>query len=185
MSSLLAIAKTVVVHLENMKRILVILTVLLFALHSGVCQSYGSIEGIVYDSVENSGIAYANIVLLKANLETHSDLHGKFNFDNVAVGEDVLECSIVGYGSPKRLNLRIIEDTTVFIRINLTECEYDFLGQGKCPVCNRLDQTIPIFYGEPTAKTLRKAKKGRVFLGGCLITRCNPNWYCKRDEVKF
>ena len=172
-------------HSEKMKWFLISVTVLLFSSESGLYQSSGSIEGIVYDSVENSGIAYVNVLLVGANIETHTDLQGKFNIENVPVGEDVLECSLLGYGSPKRVNLKIIQDTTVFIRINLSECEYDVLGHGKCPVCNRSDQSVPIFYGDPAAKTLRKAKKGRVYLGGSVVTHCNPHWYCKRDRVKF
>lgn len=149
------------------------------------CQKYGTIEGVVLDSVENTGIAYATLGLIKADLGTTSDKEGKFVFKNVPIGEDILKCSLIGYGSPRRLIIKIFEDSTVFIRINLAACEYDILGGGVCPICKQTDEAIPIAYGEPTSKSLKKAMKGKIMLGGCIISPCNPHWYCKRDRVSF
>jgi hypothetical protein len=57
-----------------------------------------------------------------------------------------------------------LEDNTSFIKINLAYCEYQTLGQHNCPICNILDETIPILYSEPTKKYIRKAEKGKIWL---------------------
>lgn len=167
-----------------MKKFLLI-SIFFFPLLNGFCQKYGTIEGEIYDSIENEAIAYVNLFLVKADLGTFSDKEGKFIFNNVPAGDDILKCSLVGYGTPRRLNIKIFEDSAVYIKINLAQCEYQTSGQRNCPICDKLDETIPILYGEPAKKSIRKAEKGKIWLGGCIITHCDPHWYCKRDMVKF
>ena len=172
------------VHLNNMKKFILI-AILFTQLFYGFCQKYGTIEGVVFDSVENTGIAYATLVLINADLGTASDKEGKFIFKNVPIGEDILKCSLIGYGSPRGINIKIFEDSTTVIRINLAQCQYDTFGARQCPICNRTDEIIPIAYGYPTSKSLKQAEKGKIMLGGCIISPCNPHWYCKRDNVSF
>mgnify|MGYP006992455168 CR=1 FL=1 len=38
---------------------------------------------------------------------------------------------------------------------------------------------------KPTLKTMRKAKNGRVHLGGCVKTNCDPHYYCKIHQVEL
>ena len=54
-----------------------------------------------------------------------------------------------------------------------------------CPICEQSDEVIPISNGEPTSKIMKKANKGEVKLGGCVIMKGGPNYYCKRDETSF
>jgi len=177
-------ALSVMGHLNNMKKFILI-AIFFTQLFYSFCQNYGTIEGVVFDSAENIVIAYANLVLIKADIATASDKEGKFIFNNMLAGEDILKCSLIGYGTPRRLNIKIYADSTTFIKINLAKCQYDIMGLPNCPICNRTDETIPILYGEPTKKSLRRAKKGKIKLGGCLITHCDPHWYCKRDKISF
>lgn len=67
-------------------------------------------------------------------------------------------------------------------------CKYDKSKKDKtCPVCKKEDQVIPISYGlivEITKKgEVKKEKEYKS--GGCVTTGCDPNWYCKRDEIDF
>ena len=164
---------------------LLLVFLLVVAVQGGVFgQQHGQVAGIVYDSIGGSGVPYASLRLLNAGLGTHSDREGKFEFADVPAGGDVLEYALLGYGSPRRINLDITADSAIFLVIDLSICEYDLIGSGDCPVCGRSDEAIPIVYGEPAGRTLRKAKKGKVYLGGCAVTQCDPHWYCKRDNVK-
>jgi len=54
-----------------------------------------------------------------------------------------------------------------------------------CPLCHKNDKVIPIIYGEPTSQIMEKAEKGEVKLGGCVMSKSNAKWYCKRDKVEF
>ncbi|WP_179020109.1 hypothetical protein [Winogradskyella forsetii] len=79
-------------------------------------------------------------------------------------------------------------------------CLYDrSIDNNTCPKCHKSDNVIPILYGlimdRPiffkNKKELRKIKKERrkekktFILGGCVITNCDPNWYCQKDEFEF
>ncbi len=54
-----------------------------------------------------------------------------------------------------------------------------------CPFENHTNQIVPVVYGLPGAKLRRKADKGKVKLGGCLISGCDPQWYCKIHDKTF
>jgi hypothetical protein len=163
----------------------ILIAIFFTQLFHGVCQKYGTIEGVVFDSIENTGVAYASLVLINADLGTASDHEGKFIFKNVPAGDDILKCSLIGYGSPITLNIKIFEDSTTVVKINLAPCRYDTFGARPCPVCNKSDEIIPIVYGEPTDKSRKQAKKGKLRLGGCISDPCNPHWFCKRDSLSF
>ena len=171
-------------HLIKMKKFY--LSLAFFSMISfGYCQYYGSVEGFVYDSIENMGIGFVNVYIPKIKTGTVTDRNGMFKIENLKSGECELEFSLIGYGRHKERTVEIYQDSTVFIQINLAQCEYDYVGQPSCPICNKTDEAIPIVYGEPTESTLKKAKKGKIWLGGCTITNCDPHWYCKRDKTNF
>jgi len=60
-----------------------------------------------------------------------------------------------------------------------------FYATKKCPVCLRSNPILPITYGMPTPKMFKKARKGKMYLGGCVIEENSPKFYCKRDEFEF
>lgn len=53
-----------------------------------------------------------------------------------------------------------------------------------CPRCGT--DMIPIVYGFPNADTIRKAERGEVHIGGCLVTPGKPRFHCpncdRRDD---
>ena len=57
------------------------------------------------------------------------------------------------------------------------------LERKKCPNCE--GKLIEIIYGMPTCEVGEKAKKGELFLGGCIIEEDNPPKYhcnnCRRS----
>ena len=171
-------------HLNTMKKYYLALTFSIVIIF-GHCQSNGSVEGIVYDSIENQGIAFVNVYISMVNIGVFTDTNGRFKIQNLKPGEYEISFSLVGYGRPKLRKCNIYQDSTIFIDLTLAECEYDKLGQPSCPICNKTDEAISIFYGEPTKGTLRKAKKGSILIGGSTVSNCDPYWYCKRDKSKF
>lgn len=46
----------------------------------------------------------------------------------------------------------------------------------KCPHCN--SKLVDIIYGRPNSIMMEKAKKKEVFLGGCIVEKNNPTYYC-------
>ncbi len=74
-------------------------------------------------------------------------------------------------------------------------CKYDKSAKDKkCPLCGREDNVIPIRYGLIAVIVPKKGKHTlknqnqvieEFFAGGCVVTYCDPNWYCKKDHLKF
>ncbi|RZK50038.1 MAG: hypothetical protein EOO59_16140 [Hymenobacter sp.] len=64
-------------------------------------------------------------------------------------------------------------------------CPYRYPAASR-PACvgGHTDRLLPIVYGRPTPHTLRQAQQGRLVLRGCLVSGCDPRYYCpihKRD----
>lgn len=62
-------------------------------------------------------------------------------------------------------------------------CPFRKKADNACPVCNKKDKVIPISYGlidNTDKKTERKYKPG-----GCVVSDCQPNWFCERDAKDF
>ncbi|MEY8847293.1 hypothetical protein AB9K26_00635 [Psychroserpens sp. XS_ASV72] len=87
----------------------------------------------------------------------------------------------------KNSELRKKDTISLKIPYSLT-CKYDKSKDNKtCPTCEREDEVIPIAYGliaEITKKGEEKQEK-KYKSGGCVISDCDPNWYCKRDNLEF
>lgn len=65
-------------------------------------------------------------------------------------------------------------------------CDYDQSGtKHDCPVCHKQDQVIPISYGYPSSIGIERANKGEIYLGGCMVSDCDPQWHCKRCKKEF
>jgi hypothetical protein len=59
-------------------------------------------------------------------------------------------------------------------------CKFDYTTNAKSVCINRhKDQIVPILYGFPTKRQIKKAKDGKLHLGGCVVTDCDPKYYCR------
>jgi len=110
--------------------------------------------------------------------ETFADSTGHFELKNFKTGFYSLTIHQIGNRDGIMDSLLISGDTT----INLTypaKCKYVYT-RGWKPRCigGHTDSIIPISYGFPTKKTMERAKRGLVRLGGCMVTGCDPHYYC-------
>ena len=166
-----------------MKRLIITLTIL--ATGQFVFSQTGIIKGNIYDNIENEGLAFANVFLIDYNLGASSNINGDFLIDSIPVGTYDLKITYLGYRDTTLTSIKVTQDTIIDLKINYPPtCKYDKKNKS-CPVCQMKDKVIPIAYGLPSAGLLKDAKKGKVRIGGCLITGCDPHWYCKRDKIEF
>ena len=58
-------------------------------------------------------------------------------------------------------------------------CPYDYPAAQR-PACvgGHTNRLLPIVYGRPTPQTVRRARQGQVVLRGCLVSGCDPRYYC-------
>ena len=69
-----------------------------------------------------------------------------------------------------------VEDTCNFLPANAVHIE--------CPEGHR-DSIIPILYGYPSEEMFNQSDSGIIALGGCEVSDCDPNWWCKIHEIGF
>jgi hypothetical protein len=143
----------------------------------------GTIQGQVYDRREKTGLANAYVKLLGINIGTISDLEGNFKFDSVPPGVYNITARYIGYGDTTLKGVVVKADSVTLIQIILPPpCSYDKTSSNKtCPICGKKNKVVPIVYGLPIGPLDNK----RYYYAGCVITNCDPNWYCKRDKHKF
>ena len=119
------------------------------------------------------------------NQGTMTSLDGNFLIDSIAVGTYDLKIVYIGYRDTVLNNVIVTSDAVVELYIDYPPpCPYDSEAKA-CPICNKRDKVIPIIYGLPGNKLMTQAKNGKVRLGGCIVSGCDPSKYCKRDKKEF
>jgi hypothetical protein len=54
----------------------------------------------------------------------------------------------------------------------------------QCPK-GHFDSIVPIVYGLPTMETIKRAERGEVSPGGCVVDSVSPQWHCKIHDIDF
>jgi hypothetical protein len=144
----------------------------------------GAIKGRVIDKETNEKLPFVKVTLADQKIERSTDFDGVFNIDSLPKGIYQISISYPGYNGGDITSIINSQDTVIELLIELPfPCPQ---GHGSiCPICKKEDQVIPIEYGIPRKRLVRKAKRGKVKLGGCVIKDCDPDWYCKRDDKEF
>lgn len=163
-----------------MDRLLCSFVTALLALPS-VAQTY-ALAGQVIDSRTNTGFPGATVLLKKdtlviAGCSTNQD--GSFQLAKPAGQGYTIEVKALGY-RPKTVPVIGSVANPAPVRILLPGfCPYVY-KRGEKPACigGHTDQVVPIAYGLPGAKAMKKAKRGELYLGGCEVTGCDPGYYC-------
>ena len=66
------------------------------------------------------------------------------------------------------------------------DCQYNLQGiDRKCPKCHKPDKVIPICYGLPMYDENGNKIGPKCYSAGCMVSECDPSWYCERDKYKF
>lgn len=145
------------------------------------------IHGQLTDTIKEEVIIGANVVLQNANyyLGTNTDSVGEFLLKDIPDGVYVLSISHPGYSRKIFDSIQLYKSTLLGFNVEYPEaCKYD-KENNYCPICKKVNKVIPIVYGFPSHKMARSAKKGKIRLGGCSYSGCEPNWYCNRDKLEF
>ena len=112
--------------------------------------------------------------------KTVPDTNGHFSLNNIAEGFYSLVIHQIGYRDDVTDSLKISKDTTIALNfIYPPPCNFLY-SKGQKPKCigGHTENIIPIVYGLPAKKTIEKAKKGLVHLAGCIVSDCDPHYYC-------
>ncbi len=110
-----------------------------------------------------------------------TNTNGQFNLKLKSRDKYSILLTCEGYDGPLFTNISIATDTSINLRIKKA-CSYiNSSAAPVCPICHMSDQVIPIEYGLIKSRPGDGAGK-KYMLGGCLVSDCDPHWYCKRDK---
>ena len=147
--------------------------------------SQNQLSGKVFLTDSDSDYQYLT-VLLKENDSTYIgsqvDSMGMYKFlKKVPNGSYSIVIKQIGSRNMILENI-VLDDEDLVIDINYPEkCKYKKDKPLKC-VNGHTDKIIPILYGFPSKRLMTKAKKGKIHLGGCVISECDPYFYCKQHN---
>lgn len=167
-----------------MIRILQILPLLISL--TSYCQT-GTLKGIIKNGVDNSSSGFITIYLELNNKKistTNSRIDGNFEISGIPQGTYDICLQFVGYLPHKMIGISIRNDSITNLEIKYPCPNGNIESKKICPY-GHIDNILPITYGLPTNKTLEKAEKGKIWLGGCVITECSPRWHCKSHNLNF
>lgn len=138
----------------------------------------GFVKGKI--TFENDKGSIASITIAKLRKATTTNNSGEYII-SIPVGLQTLNISAVGYKT-KSIAVDIVLDSTIILNIIFENPCKKYNKKNKvCPICHKKNRVIPIVYG----LRIGEVDKEETFLGGCEITGCDPNWYCKRDKYQF
>lgn len=175
---------------KNMKAILTLLITTL-SLHSfgqvldGAINFTKDSHGYNIAWVTAKGIEQANT----KSVTTKSDSLGRFKITFEQSGQ--YRISINGPDEPDTtFNITVGKNETLKLTVNYPPkiCPYEKAkSTGICPESNHKDNVVPIIYGLiiMDKEFMKKVENKEVELGGCLVTTCDPKWYCKTHDRRF
>ena len=131
----------------------------------------------------------ANIELTKGHIQISSiqTLGGKLTFKGFETGYYKLTTS--GREKSPKVTDSIFVKKGQLLELNIMledPCLYDY-STDQIPVCpeNHTDNVIPIVYGLIAQSSGSDLKNEKIHLGGCLVTDCDPKFYCTIHKVEF
>ncbi len=145
----------------------------------------GTIDGTVIDKTDSSNLAGLPIVIVGTRTGVITNNEGYFKLSNLQPGTYDLAFQFISLGEDTVRNVNVVanEVTTLNLGLPIGDCSGN--KPKNCPIDGSTSEVIPIIYGLPGNKLMKKAERGKVRLGGCIVTGCDPQWYCERHNHKY
>lgn len=144
----------------------------------------GGLKGQILDN-ERDPFAGLTIKILNGDsvaTSTITNENGDYAIRTIKPGLDDLSIQHLGFRERVIRNVTIAENE--IRRFNITHPGPCIKAEKVCPK-GHTDNLISIVYGLPGQRLMKKSEKGQIRLGGCIVTDCDPEWYCKTHKIEF
>jgi hypothetical protein len=153
---------------------------------------FGRIEGkldFVDDIASRQGIVALLNIGDSVVDRTYVNEHGYFQFESIPIGVYSISIKQIGYRTISVDEVHVIEGSIIKMTIQFPHplpCPYNYSNdfQPRC-VRGHTDNIIPMVYGLPSKRMMKKARKGKIHLSGCNVTSCDPKFYCVIHKTEF
>ena len=146
--------------------------------------------GIIQKRDSLLNFKYLTVLLIKDSSEVKGTIpakSGEFSIKEVPKGIYSLVMRQIGFRDAFTDNIVVSDGKTTELNLNYPPpCEFVYgkNAEVKC-IGGHTDNIIPIVYGLPTKRTMNRAKKGLVRLAGCIVSECDPQYYCKMHKLEL
>lgn len=154
-----------------------------------------------FGQINNNNVHYSvSLSFRPATIQLVSDMHStrssvvnnvqQITYIDLPAGNYTLHISGQGQPTTRRDSIVVKEGQPLILQFTINgPCLYDH-PKGYVPTCprNHRDQIIPIVYGlvaTPVKYYHRDKKDMTVKYAGCVVTDCDPQYYCKEHDVEF
>lgn len=162
----------------------VFLALAFFIVSANCFSQVAYIKGQVKDATEKGEVKNASLHFLKNDTTILTGTHGSYKIELTKYLSDSVIISHWSLGTIRYFfNLKDKSSVTKDFHFSIA-CR-DVKKTDVCPMCKSNKQVIQIVYGFPTQETIKRAEKGELWLGGCMIEPCMPYYYCKKDGFEF
>ena len=108
-----------------------------------------------------------------------SDSAGVFTVKSIPRGSYTVDITAIGYRTATLAPVVISADTLLPAISFPGPCKYVYAkGLPIACVGGHTDHIVPLMYGLPGKRLMKKAAQGKVHLAGCQRTDCDPHYYC-------
>lgn len=148
------------------------------------------VSGDIADTTARLSYESVTIQLRKGGTIVASTLSvydGTFQFQGIAPGSYWLVFMRSGDRGELRDSVIVSQGQHLQLQVKYpSACPYTY-PEGYVPRCpfNHTEGIIPIRYGKPASETSQRAKQGKIRLGGCMVTGCDPQFYCPIHKQEF
>lgn len=161
---------------------------------------------LLKDSENYKKVSENTFVILKDGKRIDSvkvDGNLRFTFENLSTDTLKIFISPRSYPINRYYLICLKEKENHNIEIPYSSiCTFEKDKGNVCPICHKNDKVLPIVYGLISKITYRDKngnftdKKGKIISreesekvkyksGGCIVSDCQPNWFCERDQAEF
>ncbi|WP_460504098.1 carboxypeptidase-like regulatory domain-containing protein [Hymenobacter agri] len=148
-------------------------------------QSYAQSTGLIGTVKDTeSGRGFPAATLLFKQGETTitgaaTDSAGYFRVVSIGPGTYDIEIRALGFRT-KRMPGVVVSPAAIPLALSFPgPCEFQYAERQR-PACvgGHTDHLLPIVYGLLSKRAMARAKAGKIYLGGCQVTGCDPRYYC-------
>jgi hypothetical protein len=148
-----------------------------------------TLTGTVKDTESPHGFSAATLLFKQGEATitgASTDSTGRFRVATITPGTYDVEIQALGFRTKTVRGVVVSAASEPFVLDFPGPCTFIYSGNQR-PACvgGHTDHLLPIVYGLPGKKAMARAKAGKIYLGGCQLTGCDPRYYCPLHQKEL
>lgn len=100
-----------------------------------------------------------------------------------------INISLLGNQSIRMSDVLKVQNDSLTHVVFPGSCKYNLhIADKICPKCKKANHVIPIWFGLEMPlfdKKGNEIKTEKHYSRGCIVSNCDPHWYCEKDKFEF